>query len=478
VAQIYQIAVVGKDLADAVAQPLALGPENGDSPGRERRGMPLALIFCEQGKGSGPDLAGATGGVLHPTRRADVCSDIFHCRNVLAFVESKDRIFYYFCEIMRTRLTFFCAAVMVATIASTWKANGQFSMNSIGRGADPTVAIPMNANEIDADVINKTHARLLRKQRWHAANAVDYKASLTGMVTQFSKSWTTNNQNAVSGELAAYYYHTHTRDRFISTFKFDGIYGMNFIDDSWFKNQDYMKLYYLMSWKMSNKGLLRNWAYSFESSFASQFAEGYKSRTEHDLWSNFMAPGILTAGIGVTYTSPSKKLPFIVTLNPASLNGLFVVDNGISDDRRKQLGINNPRLANGRPNNYKIEGGSSINIGFDRTFAFGGGGGNSDGGGRSSWWGGGQGLTLQYKTTLNSFYGWITQELRRGPIDGTPAPPDIMPTVRWDNSLVFNPLKFLSMEFRTTTIYDRSQVDKVQMQYYLRVGLTYRYKNR
>jgi hypothetical protein len=365
-------------------------------------------------------------------------------------------------KIMKTRQTIFCAALAVmAILATTQKAGAQFSMNSIGRDADPTVALPVNPNEIDASVINETHAKLLRKQAWHAANAVDYKASLTGMVTQFSKSWTTNNQNAVSGELSAYYYRTYTRDRFISTFKFDGIYGMNFIDDSWFKNQDYLKLYYLMSWKMRNKGVLRHWAYSFESSFASQFAEGYKSRTEPDLWSNFLAPATLTAGIGFTYTSPSPRLPFIVTINPASVNGLFVVDDRLSDDRRKQLGINNPRLSDGRPNNYKIEGGSSINVGFDRTFAL-----------------GKRGLSLQYKTTLNSFYGWITQELRREPLDNTLALPEIMPTVRWDNSLIFNPLKFLSMEFRTTTIYDRSQVDKVQMQYYLRVGLTYRYKNR
>jgi hypothetical protein len=372
---------------------------------------------------------------------------------------------------MKTRLTIFYAAMAVVTLLAANTARAQFSMNSIGRDADPTVAIPLNVGAIDADVVNTTQARLLRKQAWHAANAVDYKMSLTGMVTQFSKSWTTNNQNAVSGELAAYYYHTFTRDRFISTFKFDGIYGMNFIDDSWFKNQDYLKLYYLLSWKMRNRGVLRHWAYSFESSFASQFAEGYKSRTDKVLWSNFLAPATLTAGIGVTYTSPNKRLPFIVTLNPASLNGLFAMDEGLSDDRRKQLGIPNPRRDDGSVIKTKFEGGSSLNVGFDRTFNF--------ASGRSGWLGNGNGvMTLQYKTTLSSFWGWITQELRPLPVAGAPVPQKILPTVRWDNSLVFNPLKFLSVEFRTTTIYDRSQVDKVQMQYYLRLGLAYRYKNR
>jgi hypothetical protein len=350
-------------------------------------------------------------------------------------------------------------------LLSATNAQAQFSMNSIGRNADPTVAMPMNSSDIDADVINTTHARLLRKKAWHAANAVDYKVSLTGMVTQFNKSWTTNNQNSISGELAAYYYHTYSHARFISTFKFDGMYGMNFIDDSWFKNQDYLKLYYLLSWKVRERGALRNWAYSIESSFSSQFAEGYKSRTERNLWSNFMAPGTFTAGVGFTYTSPNRRLPFIVTLNPISGKALFVLDDRLTDDRRKQLGITTPRLKDGRPNRSKFEGGSSLNVDFNRTFEFRGRGGRT--------------TSLQYKTTLQSFYGWITQQGRTAPIDdNTPPLPEIMPTVRWDNSFVFNPLRYLALEFRTTTIYDRSQVDKVQMQYYLRVGLSYRYKNR
>jgi hypothetical protein len=359
------------------------------------------------------------------------------------------------------------AALFAAATAQ--QAGAQFSMNSIGRDAGPTVAIPVNPSEIDADVINDTHARLLRKQRWHAANAVDYKMSLTGMVTQYNKSWTTNNQNSVSGELAAYYYHTFTRDKFISTFKFDGIYGMNFIDDVWFKNQDVLKLYYLISWKMRERGVLKNWAYGFDSTFASQFSPGFKGRTGADrdvVWSNFLAPGALTLGFGLTYTSPNRRLPFIVTINPISGNGLFVLDERLDPARRQALGIavtyapDDTEKAHPIFKNYKLQGGSSLNVSFDRTFAM-----------------GGHGMTLQYKTTLYSFYGWITQTTRHKPIDTAPLP-EILPTVKWDNALVFNPLRFLAVEFRTTTIYDRSQIDKVQMQYYLRLGLTYRYKNR
>lgn len=338
-------------------------------------------------------------------------------------------------------------------------------MNTIGHNAELSVPIEVAPSALDAHVINLTEARLIRKAVWRERNAVDFKVSLTGAATQFNKAWTTNNQNAVAGELAAYYYHTRTRNRFSWQFKFDGIYGVNFIDKIWFKNQDMLKLYYLGSWRMRQDRILRNWAYSFSASFGSQFAEGYKSRTEKIVWSNFMAPGVLNAGVGFTYTSPNPKLPFIVTIDPISGNGLFVIDDRIDDEHRKKLGITLPddAVVGGYKyvgHRYKFEGGSNLNVAFNRTFAFG----KRDG------------FTLQYNTTLSSFYGWITQVGRHSGTLGTESA--IMPTMSWTNVVSVNPWRFLTLEFRTTALYDRSQTGKLQMQYYLRVGLTYRYKNR
>ena len=182
----------------------------------------------------------------------------------------------------------------------------------------------------------------------------------------------------------------------------------------------------------------------------------------------------------MTYTSPSPKLPFIVTINPIAGNALFVLDRRIMPEAGKDNihGIPVSWVSDPSPDdpnrmspvfkNNKLEGGSSLNVDFNRTFVFGGGGGKG-------------GLTLQYITTLNSFYGWMTQISRHSPVQlpaGAAAPKAIVPTTSWTNRLIFNPLKFLSVEFRTTTLYDRSQVNRVQMQYYLRVGLTYGYKNR
>lgn len=338
----------------------------------------------------------------------------------------------------------------------------QFSMGGVGGDTRVTKDIPVSANELDLRFINAAEARMLRRMAWNARNNVDFKVSVTGMATQFNKSWTTNNQNSVSGELAAYYYHIFTRDKYSTTFKFDGIYGMNFVDDAWFKNQDKLELYYLMAWKLHEGGALKNWSYGFSAKFASQFTEGFKSRTERELWSNFMAPGALNLGVGFTWKSPKTKWPFVVTVNPIAGDGLFVLDDRINDQRRQKLGIVLP--APGKAGEFlytdyrsKIEGGSSLTVDFNRTFVMGNGS-----------------RSLQYITTLSSFYGWMTELSRKHET----SPAVIVPTVGWTNRLIFTPLRFLAMEFRTTTLYDRSQVDRVQMQYYLRVGLTYRFKNR
>jgi hypothetical protein len=175
-----------------------------------------------------------------------------------------------------------------------------------------------------------------------------------------------------------------------------------------------------------------------------------------------MAPATLHVGMGLTYTSPDNRLPFIVTMNAVSGDGLFVVDDRIPDARRVKLGIPVARDSEGRLINYKLLGGSSLNINFNRKFSF----------GKEKW------LSIQYNTNIYSFYGWITNVSRREPVGDTPAPPEIKPTLDWNNSLNINPWKYLTLQFTTRTVYDKSQVDKVQMQYFLSIGLSYNYKNK
>ncbi len=357
---------------------------------------------------------------------------------------------------MRIRHILTLAAMLLAAAG----ARAQFSLYTVEKSAELEVPLKVRHVPLKVDVINDAKAQMMRKALWRQRNLVDTKISFTGSTTQYNDAWSSNGgQNVVSGLLLAYYYHTYERNRFITTFKFDAQYGMNYIDEVWFKNQDFFKMYYLASWRLKKDGALKDWAYSFSTTFASQFATGYESRATQAtnvVWSNFMAPGTLNLGAGITYTSPNAKVPFIVTVEPISGYVLFVTDDRIPDARKIKLGMTDPTKT------IKAEGGSNFKLSFNRTFKF----------------GKKQGVSLQYNTSLASFYGWITQVSRHDTAAATPAPKAILPTVDWTNAINFNPIKFLTLQFSTRTVYDRSQVDKVQMQYFLSVGLTYNYKNK
>jgi hypothetical protein len=356
--------------------------------------------------------------------------------------------------------------IIISLVAT--RASAQFRVNTTTEThVQPQVPIALKEQAPTVEELtNSAKIRALRRLKWKERNLVDTKITLTGTATQFNKSWATNNQNSVSALIVAYYYHTYAKDRFTGQFKFDGQYGMNFLEDAWFKNQDQLKFYYLASWKIKEQGWGRDWAYSFSTHFGTQFTEGFKSRSEHTLWSNFMAPANLNAGLGITYTSPDNKWPFVVTLSPISGNVLFVMDGRLDNERRQKLGIPVTYAPEDTDHlhpiykNYKAEGGSNLNVSFDRTFKL----------------GKNKGLALRYRTTLGSFYGWITQVSKRK-LEGEPDDV-IKPTLNWANTINFDPLRFLTLQFTHTMVYDRSQVDKMQMQYFISIGVTYGYKNK
>ena len=256
----------------------------------------------------------------------------------------------------------------------------------------------------------------------------------------------------------------------------------------WFKNQDEFVVSVAPSFKMSE-----NWSYGSILNFRSQFVNGYKSRTEQKkehLKSKFMTPGYLDISLGITYKSPKPKFPIVINLSPIALNATFAENDWI---RRRQVeervdsegkkteteikpaynyGIEDPDKTS------KYEGGSSIQIDFDRTF------------GKTGF--------LRYRTTLYSFYGWITDigqknkisdytEFRHAyeewdktankDIKDKPRLP-IHPIARWENTLDIKATKYLSTTLSFQLYYNRAQNVDVQTRTLLSVGLTYTFKNK
>ncbi len=263
--------------------------------------------------------------------------------------------------------------------------------------------------------------RALRKER----NTVELNANLAATQTQFVN-WQGGGENTFSARSTVYFFHRYKRNVFNFEYRIDARYGMNYIDDKLFKNEDEFKINAISSWKMQ-----RNWSYAASTNLRSQFSVGRKSRTDDTKVSNFMAPGFFDIAVGFNYKK--DKSPWNITLSPIGGNITTVLD----DDLRK-------RGINGVPKGDKTKGqlGPSVRIFFDREF--------------------GKTKALRYRANLYSFSNIKTA-----------------PTVLFENTVDIKATKYL-----TTTLYGRLYYDKYsgttepQYNYSVSVGLSYRFKNK
>ena len=173
----------------------------------------------------------------------------------------------------------------------------------------------------------------------------------------------------------------------------------------------------------------------------------------------------------MTYKSPKPKFPITVNMSPLALNATFAESDLIRKDNGFAYGIEDPDKTS------KYEGGSSVQIDFDRTF------------GKTGY--------LRYRTMLYGFYGWISdigqknkisdyskylaafEEWNAGDKDikNKPRLP-IHPIVRWTNTIDIKATKFITTTLSFELYYNRAQNVDVQTKTLLSVGLTYTFKNK
>lgn len=349
---------------------------------------------------------------------------------------------------------------------------------------------------------HKAERAAIRKER----NYLEFGGGLQGALTNYNESWiaVSGGDNSIALMANMFLHHTFTKNRFVLETKLDAKFGYNRMkvettnadgdknsEGIWFKNQDEFIFSTAPSFKMT-----KNWSYGAMFKFRSQFSTGYVSRTEQQKKhqkSMFMTPGYLDLSVGVTYKCPKPKFPIVINLAPVALSATFAENDWI---RRRQTemvdkdgvkeevelkpaysyGIEDPDKTS------KYEGGSSIQIDFDRTF------------GKSGF--------LRYRTTIFSFFGWITdigqphkysnygkwQEALGKWEDKSIAGIShdikdkprlaIHPTVRWENKIDIKATKFLTTTFSFQLYYNRAQWTDVQTQMLLSVGLTYTFKNK
>ena len=374
----------------------------------------------------------------------------------------------------------------------------QISIDEVDAKEDKvTFQDKLKSTSVDVDYFSlaryKAERAAIRKER----NYLEFSGGIQGSLTSYNDPWISVSGGDNSIALTAVFglRHLFTKNLFTLETKFNAKLGYNrmkvetqrldadgnpMVDDSgnkimdsegiWFKNQDEFVISVAPSFKMSD-----NWSYGSILNFRSQFVNGYKSRTEQKeehLKSKFMTPGYLDISLGITYKSPKAKFPIVVNISPIALNATFAENELIRKTNGFNYGIEDPDKTS------KYEGGSSIQIDFDRTF------------GKTGF--------LRYRTTLYSFYGWITDIGQKNKIsdytkfrhayeewDKTankdikdkPRLP-IHPIARWENTLDIKATKYLSTTLSFQLYYNRAQNVDVQTRTLLSVGLTYTFKNK
>lgn len=332
----------------------------------------------------------------------------------------------------------------------------------------------------------------LRKSK----NTLEISTGLSGTINALNDAWleTSGGDNTIATASSFSLKHKYTKESFslessISA-KF-GYYKVNvektdaegttYEEGVWYKNQDEFTLSMSPSIAMT-----KNWAYSATVSLKSQFAKGFVSSSSQEdinLKSSFMSPGYLTMSVGVNYQCPLEKFPIKVTMSPLALNGIFVTNDlvrtnalyGYSDHDEDNWSYTDPYGISPYQNS-KFEGGSSVQLDFDRTF--------------------GKKATFRYVTSLYSFYGWISNvsysnvykdySLYEDAIEeweddgslGVKPVYAVTPTVRWTNSLQIKATDYITTTVSYELYYDRAQNTAIQTKTILSLGLSYTFKNK
>ena len=381
---------------------------------------------------------------------------------------------------------FALAAFLLASVP----ASAQISIDEVNAEQQSvTFQDKLKSTSVDVDYFNlaryKAERAAIRKER----NYLEFGGGLQGALTSYNDPWiaTSGGDNSLALVATFNLKHIFTKDLFTIETKFNAKLGYNrmkvTVDDKeegiWFKNQDEFEISTAPSFKMT-----KNWSYGVIAKFRSQFVNGYKSRTEQeeaDLKSKFMTPAYLDISLGITYKSPEKKFPITVNMSPLALNATFAENDWI---RKRQVDKDGNEIKPAYPygiedpdRTSKYEGGSSVQIDFDRTF------------GKTGY--------LRYRTMLYGFYGWISDIGQRNKISDyskyleafekwnagdknikdKPRLP-IHPIVRWTNTIDIKATKFLSTTLSFELYYNRAQNVDVQTKTLLSVGLTYTFKNK
>lgn len=324
-------------------------------------------------------------------------------------------------------------------------------------------------NEVVNEFSNEARLRAERAAIRKERNTIEFNASLNGSLSNFNAKWQTvnGNANAITGVANLLFTHSYTKGKFTINNKATAKLGYTSKESEWTKSQDEWFFQTSPAYKISNE-----WNFGAIASFRSQFANGFNAKDKHS--SSALSPGYLNLSLGFTYNCPKKSFPIKINLSPISMSATYVTNQLVYDTffsakfSGKTYGDLTPVEQNTAicygltPDNYeksksRYEGGSSLQVNFDRTF--------------------GKKGVFRYRTVLYSFYGWIN-ELTQQASTNRELFEHLAPTVRWEHTVDIKATKYFSTQFYFQMFYNKAQLNSIQTQILLGVGLSYNFKNK
>ncbi len=384
-------------------------------------------------------------------------------------------------------------AQMEIESSSRMRAGGNRSISAMFRDS---VRIQSN---LQAKYYSQAREKHERKQIRKERNVLTGEGGIQGAVTNLSESWieTSGGDNSVT--LLGWFNlkHVYTKNLFTLSSDFSTKFGYyrvvlestnadGGIDrvPTWFKNADEFQISSTPAIKISN-----NWSYGATIKFRSQFAKGYvssASQERYNMKSEIMSPAYLDISGGLIYASPKEKFPIKVNFSPVAMSAIYVTSAAVRENAAYDYLEHTEANYKGYVEPYgvdatktsKYEGGSSIQIDFDRYF--------------------GKNDFLRYTTSFFSFYGWMSQlaadnvynnydsylaaqdawDSADAATKGAKPMLSILPTVRWENKIEIKASKYLATSLSFQMYYNRAQNLKLQTQTLFSVGLSYNFANK
>ena len=310
----------------------------------------------------------------------------------------------------------------------------------------------------------------IRKER----NTIEFNAGITGSLTNFNSKWqavngSTNSITAITNFL---FTHNYKQGVFNLDNKVTGKLGVTSKAKEWTKSQDEWFISTAPAYKMTDQ-----WNLGAIASLRSQFANGINGKNQRV--SRFFAPAYLNISLGVTYVCPKPKFPIKVNIAPISMSATYVTSETIMrqffDDKFVGAISFDDRFNNDvtleqkhtpyvygltiEDRNSRYEGGSSVQLDFDRSF--------------------GKNNLIRYRTTFYSFYGWVNEisQQKKAKENGYEIE-HIAPNVRWEHTVDIKATKYFSTQFYFQMYYNKAQSKSLQTQVVLGIGLSYTFKNK